>query len=59
MTRVIARCPFRDLEAESPRSAGERWDCSEERARHLAALGLVAVAKEQPKKAAPKKKKTE
>jgi hypothetical protein len=47
------------------RLAGDKWDCSEERARHLVALNLVAVAKEQPteqpKKAALKKpkKKTE
>jgi hypothetical protein len=63
--RVIARCPFNDLEAGALRLAGDKWDCSEERARHLVALNLVAVAKEQPteqpKKAALKKpkKKTE
>lgn len=60
---VIARCPFNDLEAGALRSAGDRFECDDERARYLAALNLVVIAKEQPiKKAAPKKatkKKTE
>lgn len=60
---VIARCPFNDLEAGALRSAGDRFECDDERARYLAALNLVAIAKEQPaKKAAPKRaarKKTE
>lgn len=58
---VIARCPFNDLEAGEPRSAGDKWDCAEERARRLVALNLAAIAKDQPmekpKKAAPKKTK--
>lgn len=46
------------------RVAGNRFECDEERARYLAALNLVVIAKEQPtekpRKAAPKaKKKTE
>ena len=55
---VIARCPFHDaLSSGALRMTGEKFECDEERARHLAALNLVAVAKEQPKKAAPKKAK--
>ena len=60
---VIARCPFNDAKANALRTTGDRFECDDERARYLAALNLVAVAKEQPvKKAAPKKtakKKTE
>lgn len=61
---VIARCPFNDVEAGALRVAGNRFECDEERARYLAALNLVVIAKEQPtekpRKAAPKaKKKTE
>lgn len=58
---VIARCPFNDAVSGTLRTAGDRFECDEERARHLAALNLAVVAKEQPKKAAPKKakKKTE
>lgn len=63
--RVIARCPFNDAVAGTLRVAGDRFDCDEKRARHLIALNLAVIAKEQPKeepkKAAPKKpkKKTE
>lgn len=59
---VIARCPFHDaLSSGALRTTGDRFECDEGRARHLAALNLVVIAKEQPKKAAPKKpkKKTE
>lgn len=61
---VIARCPFNDAKANALRTTGDRFECEDERARYLAALNLVVIAKEQPKekpkKAAPKaKKKTE
>ena len=58
---VIARCPFNDAEASVLRTTGDRFECDDERARYLAALNLVVIAKEQPKKTAPKKpkKKTE
>lgn len=61
--RVVARCPFNDAVAGTLRVAGDRFDCDEARAQHLVALGLAAIAKEQPteakpKKAAPKAKKT-
>lgn len=52
---VIARCPFNDAQASALRTAGDRFECDDERARYLAALNLVVIAKEQPKKAAPKK----
>lgn len=45
--RMIARCPFNDAEAKTLRRAGDTFDCSEERARHLAALKLAAIAKDQ------------
>ena len=54
---VITKCPFNDAQANALRTTGDRFDCSEERARYLAALGLVAIAEEQPKKAAPRAKK--
>ena len=52
---VIAHCPFNDALEGSLRMTGDRFECEEERARHLVALNLVCIAKEQPKKAAPKK----
>ena len=55
---VIARCPFNDVTSGTLRTTGDRFECDEERARHLVALNLAVVAKEQPaKKAAPKKAK--
>lgn len=58
---VIAKCPFHDAQANVLRTTGDRFECSEDRARYLAALNLVAIAKdqpvEQPKKAAPRAKK--
>lgn len=54
---VVAKCPFNDAQSDVLRMTGDRFDCSEERARYLAALGLVAIAAEQPKKAAPRAKK--
>lgn len=45
---VIARCPFNDLVAGEARTTGDKFTCDEERARHLAALNLVVIAKEQP-----------